>query len=278
MDHLPKYSADEVVEALRLREEMVAAGHTLAEVAAELGISRETLTNWRRDFRGMSPAEVDEARTTRQREAYSNRRKKMKGSTIVRPYAPTLSVEDRRNQVLDGGLRVLVEQGPHAVSLHTVGQELNLSRPPIQRRFPDSEQLRQGVIDREVNAAVEELAAIMRPGKSGGSLSDDALEVVVDQFFGAVLASPYRWEAMAQLARSPAGGFRGQVRTALRAVVVDFVVGREGSRRSHEVVAHLIVGVLLEAADLIYIDRAQGTSETLRDSLTSSIAALADGP
>lgn len=278
MDHLPKYSADEVVEALRRREELTASGHTLAEVAAELGISRETLTNWRRDFRRMSPAEVDDARETRQREAYSSRRKKVKGSTRLRPYAPTLSVEDRRTQILDGGLKVLVDQGAHAVSLHTVGQQLNLSRPPIQRQFPDSEQLRHSVIDREVTAAVDELAAIIKPGRSAGAGSADALPVVVTQFVDAVLATPYRWEAMAQLVRSPIASLRMRARPALHAVVVEYVRDRNSLNRDYDVVAHLILGVLLEAADLLYADPTSGAPDGVVATLNTAMSALMASP
>jgi AcrR family transcriptional regulator len=55
-----------------------------------------------------------------------------------RPYAARLSPQDRRKQLLDAALRIIIRDGYGAVSIETIAREVDVSRPAIYGVFEGS--------------------------------------------------------------------------------------------------------------------------------------------
>ena len=52
-----------------------------------------------------------------------------------RPYAPRMAPEQRREQVLDAALRVILELGYSGVSIEAIAREAGVTRPVIYDHF-----------------------------------------------------------------------------------------------------------------------------------------------
>ncbi len=58
-----RHSAEEIVRKLRRADELIAAGKTGEEVAAELGVSAATMYNWRRQYGAWTPTRPKNSRS-----------------------------------------------------------------------------------------------------------------------------------------------------------------------------------------------------------------------
>jgi transposase-like protein len=64
-----RHSAEEIVRKLRRADELIAAGKTGEEVAAELEVSAATLYNWRRQYGGVDIDAAKELKELREQNA-----------------------------------------------------------------------------------------------------------------------------------------------------------------------------------------------------------------
>lgn len=123
-----------------------------------------------------------------------------------RAYAPRMSPEDRREQILDAALRVIVEQGIHKVSIDSVAKIAEITRPVVYGHFEDSDALLRASLDREEQRALAQWALVM-PAIGSGSPSETAL-IGFRNFLDAVEASPDLWRAVFVLVDSSTPAFR----------------------------------------------------------------------
>lgn len=61
-----RHSAEEIVRKLRRADELIAAGKTGEEAAAELGVSAATMYNWRRRYGGVDTNAAKELKELRE--------------------------------------------------------------------------------------------------------------------------------------------------------------------------------------------------------------------
>lgn len=124
----------------------------------------------------------------------------------IRRYAPRLPPEERREQILDAVLRVIVEQGVHKVSMDSVAKEAGVARPVLYGHFADSNALLRASLKREEDAALVQLSeALTRlPGATPTEAAMRSLEV----FLRAAFESPDRWRAAFVLVDSSTPTFR----------------------------------------------------------------------
>ncbi|MCV7425600.1 TetR/AcrR family transcriptional regulator [Mycobacterium montefiorense] len=124
---------------------------------------------------------------------------------------------ERREQLLDAGLRIIVEHGVHKVSIDAVAREAGVSRPVVYGLFEDSGQLLRALLDREEAGALLQMTdAFPRIG------SDDTAAAVVDsltKFLDAVQSTPERWRAVFMLVDSSTPAFRHRVEAGRRAYI-----------------------------------------------------------
>jgi AcrR family transcriptional regulator len=102
--------------------------------------------------------------------------------------APT----ERREQVIDAALRVIVEQGYEGVSIEAIARTAGVTRPVIYDHFRNLGELLEALIDREEHYALEQLAQVV-PADPGTSDPVDVLASSVRHFLDAVASRPDTW-------------------------------------------------------------------------------------
>jgi AcrR family transcriptional regulator len=112
-----------------------------------------------------------------------------------RPYAPRMAPTERREQVIDAALRVIVEQGYEGVSIEAIARTAGVTRPVIYDHFRNLGQLLEALIDREEHYALEQLARIV-PTAPGMSDPIDVLAGGVRHFLDAVASRPDTWRVI----------------------------------------------------------------------------------
>jgi AcrR family transcriptional regulator len=109
-----------------------------------------------------------------------------------RPYAPRMAPTERREQVIDAALRVIVEQGYEGVSIEAIARTAGITRPVIYDHFRNLGELLEALIEREEHYALEQLARIF-PADPGPSDPIDVLAGGVRHFLDAVASRPDTW-------------------------------------------------------------------------------------
>jgi AcrR family transcriptional regulator len=101
---------------------------------------------------------------------------------------------ERRAQVIDAALRVIVELGYEGVSIEAIARTAGVTRPVIYDHFPNLGALLQALIEREERIALDQLAQAI----PGPELADSADPVAVlssgvRRFLEAVASRPSTW-------------------------------------------------------------------------------------
>ena len=102
--------------------------------------------------------------------------------------APT----ERREQVVDAALRVIVEQGYEGVSIEAIARTAGVTRPVIYDHFRNLGELLEALIDREEHYALAQIAQIV-PADPGTSDPVDVLAGSVRRFLDSVVSRPDTW-------------------------------------------------------------------------------------
>ncbi len=104
-----RHAAEDIVRKLRRADELIAAGKTGEEIAAEIGISPATLYNWRRQYGGVDTDAAKELKELREQNARLKRlladtelekdalREIAKGSPISRRVRPETTASSSRS-------------------------------------------------------------------------------------------------------------------------------------------------------------------------------------
>ena len=166
---------------------------------------------------------------------------------------------ERREQLLDTGLRIIIEQGVHMVSIDAVARKAGVSRPVVYGHFDDSDQLLRALLDREESAALAQMAAVVPRPRSADPA--DALSASLAKFLDVVTNSPERWRAVFTLVDSSTPAFRRRLesgRTAYIAALASFV--RSSTAREDrepvdvEMTARTVFALVWDAGRLVLDD------------------------
>ena len=109
-----------------------------------------------------------------------------------RRYAPRMSPPERREQVIDAALTVIVEQGYEGVSIEAIARTAGVTRPVIYDHFPNLAALLQALIEREERCALGQLAEVV-PWDPGARDPALVLQSGVRRFLEAVAQRPSTW-------------------------------------------------------------------------------------
>jgi AcrR family transcriptional regulator len=109
-----------------------------------------------------------------------------------RRYAPRMAPEQRREQLIDAALSVIVEQGYEGVSIETIARTAGVTRPVIYDHFPNLGRLLQALIEREESYALEQLADVVPETPEGGE-PPELFAAGVRRFLDAVASRPDTW-------------------------------------------------------------------------------------
>src|SRR5947209_10599433 len=109
-----------------------------------------------------------------------------------RPYAPRLPPEQRREQLIDAALQVILEQGYGGVSIEAVAREAGVTRPVVYDHFPNLARLLHALVEREERYSLDQLEAVV-PEDPGDRDPVEVLAGGVHRFLEAVAERPATW-------------------------------------------------------------------------------------
>jgi AcrR family transcriptional regulator len=109
-----------------------------------------------------------------------------------RRYAPRLPPEQRREQLIDAALSVILEQGYGGVSIEAIARAAGVTRPVIYDHFPNLGTLLGALVEREERFSREQLDRVV-PDDPGDSDPVEVLAGSVRRFLDAVTARPATW-------------------------------------------------------------------------------------
>ncbi|MFC4945166.1 TetR/AcrR family transcriptional regulator [Pseudonocardia sp. GCM10023141] len=178
-----------------------------------------------------------------------------------RTYAPRVPAAQRRTELLDAALHLVVSAGHNAVTMDAVAERVGVSKPVVYGVFANRAELLDALLRREQEAALHQLAAVLpgrlddRPGAEPGA----QLAGVLDGFLQAVLAAPDRWRCIVVPMPDMPVAFhaaRQQARSGLLRRAEDVAaayLGRVGApaELAPDIVAHTVVTLFEMAARLV---------------------------
>jgi AcrR family transcriptional regulator len=177
-----------------------------------------------------------------------------------RSYAPRLPAEQRRTQLLDATLHLVVTRGHGAVTMEAVAERAGVTKPVVYGMYPNRGELLAALLRREANDAVAQVLEAL-PGEFDEPVADvpAALAAVFGRFLDIVRGHQDRWYCVVM----PMPGLPLEFHTA-RDQARQLLIGRtqqlaEGLLRSlgapsaldPEIVAHTLVTLFEMAARLM---------------------------
>lgn len=100
---------------------------------------------------------------------------------------------ERREQLIDAALGVIVEQGYGGVSIEAVARAAGVTRPVIYDHFSNLGTLLQALIEREENYALAQLADVVLDARGGAGDPAELFAAGVRRFLDAVSERPATW-------------------------------------------------------------------------------------
>lgn len=173
-----------------------------------------------------------------------------------RRYARRLPPAERREQLLDIALTLVVEFGYSALSMHAVARRAGVTRPVVYDSFASKDELIIALVTREEARMLSSLAGLT-PTKAAESPTHLLLEVF-SSFLHAVHESPDTWrlvytppEGTPAALRNHISTSRARVRTLLEPLLATITPALPPDP---ELAAHLAQGIGETAARLILTD------------------------
>lgn len=103
--------------------------------------------------------------------------------------------EQRREQLIDAALGVILEHGYGGVSIEAIARAAGVTRPVVYDHFPDLPRLLHALVKREERYSLEQLDQVVPPVPDEDGESDlaDILVGAVRRFLDAVMERPATW-------------------------------------------------------------------------------------
>jgi AcrR family transcriptional regulator len=99
---------------------------------------------------------------------------------------------ERREQLIDAALEVILEHGYAGVSIEAIARTAGVTRPVVYDHFPNLGSLLQALIEREERYALAQLAQIV-PEVPGSAEPAELFAAGVRRFLDAVASRPATW-------------------------------------------------------------------------------------
>jgi AcrR family transcriptional regulator len=109
-----------------------------------------------------------------------------------RRYAPRLPPGERREQLLDAALSVIIEEGYGGVSIEAIARAAGVTRPVVYDHFPNLGELLAALLAREESYALATLADVV-PDQPGDLEPAALISEGVRRFLDAVTQRPATW-------------------------------------------------------------------------------------
>jgi AcrR family transcriptional regulator len=176
---------------------------------------------------------------------------------------------DRRQQLLDTTLDIVVERGFHALTIEAVAQGAGVTRPIVYKQFDDLPGLVRALIDREEDRAISQLARAI-PEIPGDRDPDDLLVDGLELFLEAVQEAPKSWrlillppEGVPAVFAERTNRTRRNVLRQLEKLVAWGIERRGGPSLDSELFARLLMEMAEDSARLILTQPEKFTIERI---------------
>lgn len=201
-------------------------------------------------------------------------------ATPRRPYAARMPADERRTQLLDAAIEIIVRDGYDNVSVDAIAREAGVTRPVVYGVFDGLRPLLLALLDRQQRRALEQLAAVL---PDATDLGDPAASVpaAVRRMLALVADDPLTWrpilfagESAPLAVRERIEGDRERVRRQI-AGLLDAVAPRGGrSQLDTEVMAHALVAIFEHFGRLMLADPPRFDADRLVAAVRQVIVAL----
>lgn len=197
-----------------------------------------------------------------------------------RPYAARVPAEERRTQLMDAALTIIVRDGYDAVSIDAIAREAGVTRPVVYGVFEDLRDLLGTLLDRQQERALAQLAEALPPDPD---LSDPD-RLVADtarRLIETVRSDPLTWQpillapaGMPEQVRSRIERDRQNFLTQAAGLLEIGLVLRGGPALDAEVLAHAILAILEHFGRILLTEPDRFETERLVATITGVLKAL----
>jgi AcrR family transcriptional regulator len=184
-----------------------------------------------------------------------------------------MPADERREQLMDAALDILVSEGYRAVSIEAIVRALDVTRPVFYNVFPDLDALLQQLLDRTEKRALEQLMstiAVPGPDDDPGAYLRNTVRALVAM----IRDDPRTWTPIFVATADTPEAVRRRVardREVIRQRFAGFAAGMARARPDidPDVVAHALVAVGEYFARLILEDPSSVDADRLASTLAS---------
>ena len=176
---------------------------------------------------------------------------------------------DRRQQLLDTTLDLVVDRGFHAVTIEAVANAAGVTRPIVYKQFTDLPGLVRALVDREEDRAITQLAHAI-PDLPGDRDPDELLVEGLQRYLEAVQEAPKTWrlillppEGVPAVFHERTNRTRRNVLRQLEGLVAWGIERRGGPSLDSELFARLLMEMAEDSARLILTQPEKFTIERI---------------
>jgi AcrR family transcriptional regulator len=193
-------------------------------------------------------------------------------TTPRRPYAARLPPEQRREQLLDAALNLIVHEGYDNVSMESVARGAGVTKPVVYDLFANVGELLRALFVREEERALAALAAAL-PDIDSDVDPDDLFTGGIRAFLSAVAERPQAWALILKPSEATPAAMRAEVerRRADLLAQVESVVAWGVKKRGGpagldvELAARAILALGEDSARLVLADPSRFAPERMAD-------------
>jgi AcrR family transcriptional regulator len=190
----------------------------------------------------------------------------------------------RREQLLDVTLGIIVQRGWSALSIEAVAREAGITRPVVYGLFDDLPGLLNALFERETQRVLAQLGDVI-PGDPGDRDADELLVESLHTYLAAVQATPDTWrlvllpvEGTPDVLKERVAGYRRIVRTQLERILGWGVKRRGGPQwLDVELYAGIVQAVGEYAATLVLTEPDRYPPERVVRFIAAMLAAVSRG-
>jgi AcrR family transcriptional regulator len=195
-----------------------------------------------------------------------------------------MAPSERREQLIDAALQVIVEQGYAGVSIEAIARTAGVTRPVIYDHFPNLGKLLQALIEREERIALGQLAEVIPGPELAGSVEPVALlGSGVRRFLEAVRSRPPTWRIILLPLDGTPAIVREHVETNRIRILerleqlVRWGTGQNANALDVELAASSILALAEEAGRRVLTDNARFSPERYEAFVLAVVGRLARG-
>lgn len=201
-----------------------------------------------------------------------------------RPYAARVPLEERREQILDAAIRIIVESGYQRLSIDAIAREAGVTRPVVYGVFDGIGPLAAALLDRQQARALEQLHQAL-PERPDLSDPDQFAADTVRRLVAAITGDPLTWRpvlfahmgAPSEVRERVAGDWE-RVRAQIEGLLQLGLAVRGGPQLDAEVLSHAVMAVLEHFGRLILDEPDTFDVERLVSTVQGVLGALGAPP